>query len=54
LTESDKFKRVPVLVPWDIYNELEKLVKKKTGKDKISPYIITLIVEAIEADKKEK
>jgi hypothetical protein len=53
MSESDKFKRVPVLIPWEIYNEFLPIVKKKTGKDKISPYIVTLIVEAIEKSKKE-
>ena len=52
MAESDKFKRVPVLVPRDMYEEFVKLVKKKTGRDKVSPYIITLMAEAIEKNKK--
>lgn len=54
MAESDKFKRVPVLIPWDIYRDFEKLVQKKTGRDRISPYIVEMIVQAIEEEKKKQ
>ncbi len=49
---DEKFKRVPVLIPWDIYNKLPELAKKKTGREKVSPFILQLITQAIEEDER--
>lgn len=46
---KEKFHRVPILIPNEIYPELVELALK--NRRKISPFIVDLIYKAIEDNK---
>lgn len=52
--DKNKFDIIQVIVPKEITPIIKDLAKKRTGKDKMSPFILQLIIEEINRYEKEK